>query len=174
MLILVAAGIACTGPTVHETDTGEGSDPDTDTVMHWSGCEAHPEPSLQVGKGEEWFEPSEDDDGRSVLIHGIQGGYHTFVSVRADGLALHGDWDLRIEGRLDGEVLAMAVTDRIPECNHDADRGESIGTWLIWDGEPRTLHDQIVTIRVLAVDAEGTQARGEAEQRIWDPKLAEE
>lgn len=165
--------VACTGTDgtgstdlIYETDDSD--------LPYLSGCEVGRAPRLAVGKGERAFEASEDDEGRSVLIHGLQGGFHTFVSLRGAHLSLEERWKVEIEGRVGEEVWASAVLERTPECNPDADQAEANGTWLIWVGRrPPELHEQEVTIWSRVEDADGRTVEATAVQRIWDPALAE-
>jgi len=173
MLVALLGLLACAEPS--DSDTDRAWDPqDTDVDPDaWSGCQVGPPPLLQIGKGEDAFEPSETDDGHTVLIHGLQGGFHTFVSLRADHLATDGSWHIVIEGLIDGELRAVARLQREPDCNPDVDAAESIGTWLIWWGRPWELHEREVTIRAVVVDGDRRLVVGQTQQVIWDPELAE-
>lgn len=172
-VVVVACACTSTGddPDTDGSDTHLPTD-DTDRVVV-SGCELGPDPTLTVGKGELLFEESDADDGRSVLIHGLQGGFHTFISIRASHLSLDGPWQLRVVGSLDGEVRAVAPLEREPECNEAVDQGESLGTWLIWRGQPEDLHDRQAQIEVTVEDVDGRVVEGVGTQRIWDPLLAQ-
>ncbi len=146
---------------------GEPAPADTDPAPT-SGCVAGGTPVVEVGKGERRFEAEDDDGGRSILIHGMQGGFHSFVSIRSRGLDTAGPWDLRIEGFLGDESLAQAVLSREPDCNAEVDRGESIGTWLVWWSTPEVLHGEEVTIAVEVEDATGTVVSATGQQVLWD------
>ncbi|MFK7928701.1 MAG: hypothetical protein AB8H79_10980 [Myxococcota bacterium] len=139
-----------------------------------AGCDVGAEPQLWIGKGEQEWASSDDEDGRTLLVHGMQGGFHTFLSLRAQHLNLDQDWTLSVEGFLDGERTAWADLVRTPECNGDADFGESIGTWLIWRAQPEELHDQVVKIDVSVTDADGRVVSATEEQRIWDLRQVED
>jgi hypothetical protein len=70
----LAAGCVVPSVDVKEDDTGDGLTGD---------CMIDP-PIVEVGKGEDFFEPL--DDGDSVtLVHGPQGGWHVTGAVRATG-----------------------------------------------------------------------------------------
>lgn len=139
-----------------------------------SGCVVGPAPSLTVGKGEYEWVGSEADEGHTELVHGMQGGFHTFVSLRAAHLSLDGEWAVSLSGTLDGEELAFAELTRTPECAVGADLGESIGTWLIWRSRPPQLHDQTVTIEATVTDIDGRQVTATGTQVIWDETQLEE
>lgn len=165
--------MACAGADPVGATDGWAGGVDTD-LPDVSGCETGPPPRLAVGKGERAFEPSDADDGRSILIHGMQGGFHTFVSLRAAHLSLEERWKIDIEGRVDGEVWASATLERTPECNPDVDRAEANGTWLIWVGRrPPELHEQRITVWTRVEDADGRVVEATGDQLIWDPKQVE-
>ena len=159
---------ACAGPD----DTDRDWIDETDGPMV-SGCVEGPDAYVDVGKGEDDLLASDVDNRHSVLIHGLQGGFHTFVSLRGHHLDLEGPWYMVIEGLLDDEIRAVARLDREPHCNEDVGAGEIIGTWLIWRAFPTELHEQDVTIRAVVVDGDRRVILGQTEQVIWDPELAE-
>lgn len=163
-LLLPLLALGCAGDDILDTDGNP--------VV--SGCEVGPEPTLEVGKGEEEWAASDEDEGRSILIHGVQGGFHTFVSVRAAHLSLDGPWQLRIRGYLDGYPMAYAELERDPACNEEADVGESIGTWLIWWGRPPHLHGREAAIDARVTDVDGRSVLAGTRQIIWDEELWDE
>lgn len=170
LLWLSIMSLACTGSTVGSTDELPVDSDETD-LPYLSGCELGRDPVLTVGKGERAFEDSALDDGKSILIHGLQGGFHTFVSLRAAHLSLEEKWKVDIEGRVDGEVWARATLERTPECNPEADQAEANGTWLIWvNRRPPELHEQAIEVWARVEDADGRIVEGTGEQVIWDPK----
>lgn len=138
-----------------------------------SGCETGPEPVAEVGKGELVWSDSDADQGRTLLVHGTQGGFHTYVSLRAAHLD-EGPWSLELSGSLDDEVLAEGVLERSDvACDVEADRLQIIGTWLIWESTPEVLHRQVVRIDARVTDAKGRTVEASAEQRIWDQEFWE-
>jgi len=146
---------------------GCGSPTDPASV---DGCVASNAPSLEVGKGEAEFVDAAADDERTILIHGFQGGYHSFVSARASGLAVDGPWDMEIVGFLGEEERVRVPVRRDASCNAGVSRGEILGTWLIWGIRPDQLgelHQQRVRIALSATDVRGREAEGSAEMVLW-------
>ena len=170
LLPLLVGGCVGDDPDDSDLDTSPW---DTDPVVV-AGCGPGGEPTLDIGKGERAFVDSEDDDRKSVLIHGLQGGFHSFVSLRGGGLNIDEKWNVVIEGVLDGRIRAVSRLERTPECNPDVDLAEANGTWLIWMAYPEELHGKEVEIRALVVDGDKRIVRDRDTHVIWDPELAGE
>jgi hypothetical protein len=134
------------------------------------GCLPSQEPTLEVGKGEDQWLPASADEGRTVLIHGFQGGYHSFVSLRSTGLSVQGAWKIELAGYLAGAEVVRVPLEREPACNAGVAQGESLGTWLIWGTRPDQLdllHQQPVRIEARVEDLDGREASASAEMLLW-------
>ena len=163
---LFVCGCVAPEPASH-TDLAQG-DPT-------KGCIPGLPPELTVGKGEWEFEPTAENERKSILIHGLQGRFHTFVSLRGAYFSLDEDWQITIEGIIEGEVWATATLEREARCTEDERWAEANGTWLRWLGKtPQDLHDRDTTVRATVTDSLGRSVTNEAIHRIWDPFMVEE
>ncbi len=133
-------------------------------------CAAGREPTLTIGTGETAFEAVSSGDGLE-LVHGPQGGYHTYIGLAATFLDPSATWLTVITGTLSGEVLAQSDPLLTMRCNGAAGQLQSWGTLLIWDAQPADLDDQPITVAAEITDAAGTTVSTTIELAIDDPTI---
>lgn len=133
-------------------------------------CEPGDDVTLELGTGETAFEPLEA--GAAVeLVHGPQGGFHTYVGFAATGLDASSQWTAEIEGTLGGELLAESAPILNMRCDHADGRLESWGTLLIWEAQPEDLDGQPITVTAWVTDAAGVTLSDTIDLVIDDPLL---
>ncbi|GAB4561630.1 MAG: hypothetical protein Tsb0020_09260 [Haliangiales bacterium] len=134
------------------------------------GCAPGAAPTLEIGRGEADFEAIAD--GRVELIHGIQGGYHTTMALRAEALPAPDEAvEVELRGYLDGEELSRAVSYTRFLCDEDAQALEAWGLRLIWEATPEDLAGQMVRIEAVVTSDDGSRAEAATEAVIHDPLL---
>jgi hypothetical protein len=110
-------------------------------------------PELQLGTGKDSFEPLAE--GQTVeLIHGPQGGWHIWGSLRARGLASPLTVVYAVALADTGEVLSSTTYEIEPLA---------AGSWSLWAGligyvpEPERVAKQPVALSMQVTDARGVQ-----------------
>ena len=130
------------------------------------------EGTLEIGTGESQFEGL--TDGQEVeLIYGAQGGYHVWLSLRAEGIEPQRT-QMRIETQRADESMAPQVSEvRVDLRQAGADTGdpqsafsEMIG-WPAVLSQPGCFVDRLLRIEVTLQDKQGRIARDE---RFVTPK----
>jgi hypothetical protein len=110
--------------------------------------------SLELGTGDQRFITLNDGDPVPI-IHGLQGGYHVWGSVRVSNMApmgLHLQFAL---ARVDGSGPPTMRTDVV-----DLVDGEHLGT-AVFVPDPDGVRDQPCALSVSAIDGDGRAATGE-------------
>jgi hypothetical protein len=133
----------------------------------WDGppCEPGPEPTLEVGKGEDAFESLAD--GTTPLVHGPQDGFHVYVNLRARYLDASAPWPVVITGTIDGVERARADTEVELACDEDGGALETEwATYLVWQLRGDALADKQCVLSVEATDAAGVKVTAVATARI--------
>jgi hypothetical protein len=134
-------------------------------------CAPGPRPTLEIGTGEQAFEPM---PAALTLVHGPQGGFHVVLAFEATGL----DGELvggEVTGAIDGAVVATSAPWLELACNPDTDTLQAWGVLLIYsDGQagdptPEALDGQDTEVVATLTDAEGRSVTGVASTRIVDP-----
>lgn len=115
-------------------------------------CRPGPSPTLEIGSGDSTFAPLSATP--LPLIMGNQGGYHLDLAIRTTYLEGRDLMAGRMEGRLDGTVVADGRPWFNLTCAGDVQ--EATGLRLIADVEPEALAG-----RTLDVSLEVTDSRGE-------------
>lgn len=141
-----------------------------DGTLAGDPCVPGDEATLELGTGETAFEPVEAG-GFVELVHGPQGGFHTYVGFAATGLDASSQWTAEIEGTLGGELLAESAPFLTMRCDHAEGRLEAWGTQLIWDAQPEDLDGQPITVTAWVTDASGLTLSDTIDLVIEDPLL---
>lgn len=157
-----SAGEAGDGDGTGDADgTGDGGG---------SGCATGENPTLIIGHGEDGYEPLEDG-GQLELIHGPQGGVHTFMALHAERIDASEELVGRLEGYLGGELAATSAPYLDMRCN-GAEGGLQVwSVLLIWEAPPEDLHLQPVTIDAEVVDTQGVKVTATKEAILHDAML---
>jgi len=125
-------------------------------------CSLRGEPALEVGHGNQIFEPFDAHD--APLIAGVQGGYHIFIGVRGRHIDNSDPAVVRLTGTIDGEQLGFSAPYADLICT---DEGlEASNLLLIWDSTPDVLDGKMVHIEVELTDAAGTIVLAEGDVTI--------
>jgi hypothetical protein len=132
-------------------------------------CNDGGSPSLGIGTGETAFIALHGELPELELIHGPQGGYHLLLGFEADNLDGNHFISIEATGSIDGEVKATADRWTSLSCNTERQKLEGFNFFLIYDGYPEDLHDQVTAIEVTMRDNDGRQASAELTARIVDP-----
>lgn len=133
-------------------------------------CLPSDDPTLALGTGETTFVPLVDGDAVE-LVHGPQGGYHTYVGFAATGLDGSAAWTADVVGWLDGAIRATSAPLVVFRCDHAEGRLESAGALLVWDGQPEELDGQPITVEATLTDARDVQIDATIDLVIHDPLL---
>ncbi|MEC9390114.1 MAG: hypothetical protein VX944_08565 [Myxococcota bacterium] len=145
-----------------------------------SVCEPGDPPAIEVGHGELRFEAFDDGADTPVeLVHGPQGGHHSTIAVRANGLDPDHEYIIELIGTIDGIERGGGTPLSSFRCNYGAAAQEYTGGLLIWDAEPEALHRQTATVDASVMDPARTDEHGHptivahatADFLIWDPEL---
>ena len=145
-----------------------------------SVCDPAEQPAIEVGHGELSFESFNDGADTPVeLIHGPQGGHHSTIAVRANGLELGREYIIELIGTIGGVERGGGTPLTSFRCNYGAEVQEYTGGLLIWDAEPEALHQQTATVDTYVMDPAHTNENGHpttiahatADFLIWDPEL---
>lgn len=145
-----------------------------------SVCAPGDRPAIEVGHGELSFEPFNDGADTPVeLVHGPQGGHHSTIAIRANGLELSHEYIIELIGTIDGNERGGGTPLTSFRCNYGAAAQEYTGGLLIWDAEPEALHRQTATVDAYVMDPAHTDEHGHptiiahatADFLIWDPEL---
>jgi hypothetical protein len=116
--------------------------------------------TVELGTGEWRFEPVVD--GQDVtLVRGVQGGFHVWVSMHADGLEREGVTMELVTAKMDGTrdpEMSVVDVDLAPAT-------EGAGTELLgWPAilaDPGCVVDSALLVRVTLTDRRGAQASDE-------------
>lgn len=131
----------------------------------FSGCSHTVQPDegeahLELGSGSWRFEPLED--GAPVaLVRGAQGGWHVWVSVRADGIDSD-DVVLEIESQVADEsrpAQRTAVDVRLDRA--DADGRRAFVGWPQVIADPGCMVGELLRLKVALTDSSGTRVVAE-------------
>lgn len=128
-----------------------------------TGAEPVGEAVVELGTGEWRFEPLADEQ-EVTLVMGSQGGYHVWVSVRAEGIDPD-DVTFRVEYEPLDDPSAMQES-RI-RLDFDTDETDGTPIFLGWPAqlaEPEAFDGRMTTLRVTVRDRHG--ARGTDERAI--------
>ena len=161
----VGCGQDSAGDTGDNTETSDdGSIPDPNNP-----CVPGPNPSLEIGQGEQGYEPYEA--GTMIeLIHGPQGGVHTLTGLLARDI----DGSEKLTGELRGYLGDEQLGGSVPYLDFRCAVDEGLQVWnvfLFWEAPPEQLHMQTVRIEVEFTDASGTLVQASKEAMIFDPGL---
>jgi hypothetical protein len=151
---------ACASPS----DAGEQGG---DEAPLDAACEPSETPTLELGAGESAY-ASFEPGATLELVHGPQGGVHTFMALEARGIAA----DVELEGTLRGYLGEQQVGASYPFLNFRCRAGSGWQVWgllLIWDAAPEDLHLQPVRIDVEVTDAAGVVVTASKEAVLHDP-----
>ena len=138
------------------------------SALALSSCEADGEepdlpPALQIGTGEVQFEPLTAGQ-RVQLVAGTQGGYHVWLSLRAQGF--EGE-RLRMQLELASEGPAPLARSDL-EVPFERAAAQRTGEWVEYVGwpaqllEPWCAVERNLTVRVTVSDRQGHTASGTA------------
>jgi hypothetical protein len=130
------------------------------------GCEPGSAPSVDIGTGEQAYEPM---PAEVELVHGPQGGYHVVVAFDASHLDASGVIEGVVEGTIDGEVVAVSEPFFELACNPDTQTLQAWGQLLIYPLTPLELDGQPTTITARLTDVGGAAAEGSVQTTIVDP-----
>lgn len=106
-------------------------------------CLSSEAPTLRIGQGRERFDDL-DGDPELSLEAGPQGGFRSWVAVRAEGLQAPGAWAITLRGLSQDVVIADGAQTVQSRCVSSAPGGEVVGVQFRWDGAPpsgRTLQE---------------------------------
>lgn len=161
--VMSTASATADDPTTTAQPASTSGDNDTDTT---DICSAEGEPVLELGHGDQVFEPLAARNAR--LVSGVQGGFHILLAVRARNL----DSSDRAVVRLTGTVAGIEVGFSAPYadlvCHPEG--LEAANLFLIWDEDstPASLVGESVHIIVELTDSAGTMVSAEGDVTI-DP-----
>lgn len=132
-----------------------------------------PPVSLQIGTGEDAFEPIA---APLPVVNGPQGGWHVFGSLEGTGLWTGGE-DALFDGTAPtvtfgavAEGFVAGYEDLLRPLVDTADGVELAGELLVWDvDEPSVLDGLSATLRATVVDACGVEANAEATATLTVP-----
>lgn len=160
--------IAC-DPEAGQADADEAGDESSELD---EPCMPGDAPTLELGQGEAAF-MSFADGATLELVHGPQGGVHTFMALEARYV----DASVELEGNLRGYLDGVQVGASYPYLNFrcQAATQELAGGWqvwgllLIWDAPPEDLHLQSVHIEAEFTDASGVVVSASKDAILHDP-----
>lgn len=125
-----------------------------------SGAEPPGEAAVELGTGE--WEMLPITDGQDVeLIHGAQGGYHVWASIRADGIEPE-DVILEVETQPADESLPPEKSRVQVDFDRDPDTGEAVFIgWPAILSQPGCVVDRMLRLQVTLTDRRGAAGMDE-------------
>lgn len=121
-------------------------------------CQPGPEPSLELGQGASAYATFVEGDSLE-LVHGPQGGVHTFMALDARDIDASAELVGELRGYLDGEQIGASypyLNFRCQAPQADDPGGQRVwGVLLIWEAPPESLHLRSVHIEAEITDASG-------------------
>jgi hypothetical protein len=134
-------------------------------------CAPDDDPVVEIGWGEEAFEPLDADDPRMEIIHGDQDGYHVPIALDGTGLDRSELLGSHLQGWIDGVLRGDTQPWVRMRCNPDTRTLQSWNSRLIWTLGPEELDGKLAHITVLVRDVEGREATAEADVTLFYPGL---
>jgi hypothetical protein len=157
--------------TASTSSSSDSTDPDpTDAATSGgepSACEVGAEPSLELSHGVDGVEPL--DAHPAELVHGVQGGFHILLGLRAEHIDASDSSVVRFTGTIDGQQLGL--TSPYVDLVCTGDHQEAMNLRLIWDSTPDFLNGKTAHVQAELTDPNGEIFRAEGDVVIDDPLL---
>lgn len=135
-------------------------------------CVPGMEPSLELGAGATAYAPFVSGAALE-LVHGPQGGVHTYMALEARGVDASEELVGELRGYLDGVQIGASypyLNFRCRAPEGDDPGGQQVwGVLLIWDAPPESLHLRSVHIEAEVTDASGVVVTTCKDAILHDP-----